>query len=109
MQPAASNSIANGLFHGSERIVLAFAIYGFVAGIVTLIDSMSYEQDIFSILSFPMNYPTIVLTLMLFGENFQVPVPIPVWNIVLVLGTTAIWTTIGFIIYCFYRLFKLGP
>lgn len=109
MQPTVSSSIGHRLFHDNERILLAFAIYGVVAGIVTVIDTLSYEQDLFVTLSIIMNIPTAMAFFMILGENFPVPVPILVWNVFIVLGSVAVWSIIGFIVYCFYRLFKLGP
>lgn len=110
MQPSSSSSsIGHRLFHNQERIIVAFVIYGLVAGIVTVIDGMSYDQDLFALLSIIMNIPTGLAFFMIAGEHPAIPVPIPVWNIFVVLGSVAVWTVIGFIVYCFYRLFKLGP
>lgn len=106
LQPATSSS---RLFQGSKGIVLAFAIYGIAAGIVTVIDSMSYEQDIQATLSIIMKIPTAMAFFMILGESFPGSMPVPVWNAVIFAGSVALWTTVGFIVYCFYKLFKLGP
>ncbi|MEP0823946.1 MAG: hypothetical protein HRF40_00520 [Nitrososphaera sp.] len=108
MQPTASSPI-HRLFHKSERIILLFAVYGVVAGVVTVISTFSYEQDLFAVLSIIMNIPTGLAYFMILGEHYSIPVPIPVWNVFIVLGSVLVWTVIGFIVYCFYRLFKLGP
>lgn len=85
-----------------------FSAYGLVAGLMIVIESMS-EQDIFGAILFPMNYPTIIALLWIVGEHYAIPVAIPVWNAMIVLMSIAVWSILGFIIYCFYRLFKLGP
>jgi len=108
LQPTAPKSIGHRVFHGNERILLAFAIYGGVAGVITVIDTMSFEQDIWATLSIIMNIPTVIAFLMILGENFPVPVPMELWHATIVASSALVWIIIGFIVYCFYRLFKLG-
>jgi hypothetical protein len=97
------------LFPGNKWILVAFAVYGLIAGLVWVVDSESYEEDIFSKISIPMNFPTLISYLWILGENFLIPVPIPVWNAITVVWSAAVWTTIGFLAYHFYRWLKYVP
>jgi hypothetical protein len=109
LQPTPSISLVHRLLRDKERIIFAFAVYGLVAGIFSVIDTNGYEPDILDNISIALNYPGFIAGMMIFGEHYSIPVPIPIWNAVIVLGTVTVWTVIGFIIYLFYRLFKLGP
>lgn len=92
------------------KILYLFALFGMAAGIITYIDSLFLEQDIFSLLSLPMNYPAIMM--LLFIEYFIIapsgfsiffhPLAIIPYSIVL-------WSFIGLIVYSLIRMFKLGP
>jgi len=86
-------------------VLLAFALFGLIAGILLILDSQRYEQDFFHTLNLWLNYPTIVALMIITGENFLLPMPIPIWNVFEILLTIGIWTLIGFIVYCFYKVF----
>jgi hypothetical protein len=86
----------------------AFALYGIVTEIITYMDSQSYEQDVWANLSIITNIPTAMAFFMILGENFHVPVPTPIWNAIIVLGSMLVWSIIGFNFYCFVKLFKMG-
>ena len=109
MQSSSLSVIGQGLLYGKERIILAFAAYGLAAGIFLAIDANGYEPDFLDNVSVAFNFPSFIVEMMIFGENYSIPVPIPIWSVFMVLGSIVVWTTIGFIVYCFYRLFKLGP
>ena len=109
MQPTPSISLVHRLLHDKERIIFAFAVYGLAAGTFSVIDTNGYEPDFLDNISILMNIPGFIVAMMIFGEHYSIPVPIHVWDVVIVLGTVTVWTTMGFVIYCFYRLFKLGP
>lgn len=89
--------------HGNERLLIPFAIYGLVAAMVWVIGSTWYEPNTGSI-SIMMNLPSILLFLWFLGENFAIPVPIPIWNIIIILWSVALWTLLGFLAYRVYRL-----
>jgi hypothetical protein len=109
MQSSSLRVVSQCLLYGKERIILAFAAYGLAAGIFLAIDANGYEPDFLDNVSVAFNFPSFIVGMMIFGEHYSIPVPIPVWNLFMVLGSVIVWTTIGFIIYCLYRLFKLGP
>ncbi|WP_337861562.1 hypothetical protein [Nitrososphaera sp.] len=75
------------MLHGSERILLAFAAYGAVAGGITVVDSLSYEHDVFATLAIVMNLPTIIAFFMFLGEGSSVPVPAGLWPATIVAST----------------------
>lgn len=101
--------VGQSLLYGKERIIIVFALYGLAVGIVSEIDASGYEPGILDNISVSLNFPSFIVGMMIFGENYSIPVPIPVWSVFMVLGSIVVWTTIGFIVYCFYKLFKLGP
>lgn len=109
MQPTTpSISPVNRLLHNKERIIIVFAVYGLAIGIVSVIDANGDELTILDNVSVSLNLPSFIVGMMIFGEHYSIPVPIPIWNVFMVLGSVVVWTTIGFIVYCFYGLFRLG-
>ncbi|WP_415283363.1 hypothetical protein [Candidatus Nitrososphaera sp. FF02] len=98
------------LWKGDRRVLLVFAMYGIVAGVVAFIDSQSYGDDIFSRLSILMNIPTIG---MFFYLQFSVADPAGVARgfhpLALIFWLASLWTFIGAVLYGFVRLFRLGP
>lgn len=105
----ASVSPVHRLLHGKEKIIFVFAAYGLAAGVFLAVDANGYLPDIFDNVSVGFNFPSFIVGMMIFGEHYPIPVPIPVWNLFMVLGSMVVWTVIGFIVYSFYRLFQLGP
>ena len=57
-------------------------------------------------LAFAMNYPTIVVMLATFSG---VSMPSYTYPIVIIGTSTAVWSPIGFVIYLFVKMFRLGP
>jgi hypothetical protein len=76
-----------------------------VAGTLLLVNSQRYEQDALNTLALSMNYPTIVALMILYGENILIPLPIPITDAITVLISITIWTLIGYMVYCFYKIF----
>lgn len=103
-----SNPLSRRLFHGSERILVVFTIYGLTIGSIAVI-AASLDLYILSPLFIALNYPAVILAFMFLGEGFSIPVPIPVWNLVIIFGSGAAWSGIGMIVYGFVKMFKLGP
>lgn len=86
-----------------------FALYGVVAGIMTYADSLSYDQDIFSLLSLPMNYPAIMM--LLFIEYFIItPSGFSIFfhSLAIIPYSIVLWSFIGLMVYGLIRMFKLG-
>lgn len=94
--------------NGNERLLIPFAIYGLVGGILIVIGGIWYDPNIGSI-AIVMNIPTVLTFFWILGENFAIPVPIPIWNVIVILWSTALWTVLGFIVYRVYRLLKCIP
>ena len=109
MQPTIPISLVHRLLQRKERIIVVFALYGLAAGIFLAIDANGYEPDFLDNVSVAFNFPSFIAGMMIFGEHYSIPVPIPVWNVFMVIGSVLVWSTVGFIVYCFYRLFRLGP
>jgi len=101
------------LLQNDSKCLFLFALYGLAAGIITLIGSLSYdENDIFSNLSYPMNFPSF---LVLFGFEWFVANPNgfsilngDISTTTLMIGSVAIWFGIGLVVYGFVKMFKLG-
>jgi disulfide bond formation protein DsbB len=96
-------------WHSDRKILYLFALYGLVAGIITYIDSTSYEQDIFANISLPMNYPAF---LMLFWAEWNLANPNG-FSILSISGmiipySILIWSFIGLLAYSLTRMFKMG-
>jgi hypothetical protein len=74
------------------------------------IDSQSYKDDIFTLISVPMNMPVIAV---FFFLQFSVAEPaglsLAFYPLTLIFWLAALWTSIGVILYGFVRLFRLGP
>jgi hypothetical protein len=94
--------------HGNEKLLIPFAIYGFVAGVLWVIGSTLYEPNIGS-LSIAMNFPTMLSMFWIVGEHFAIAVPIPIWNTLIILWSVALWTLLGFLAYRVYRLLLYIP
>ena len=101
------------LLQRDSKVLFLFAFYGLAAGIITYIGSLSYdENDIFSNLSYPMNFPSF---LVLFGFEWFVANPNgfsilngDIGTTTLMIGSVAVWLGIGLVVYGFVKLFKLG-
>lgn len=101
------------LLQRDSKFLFIFALYGLAAGIMTYIGSLSYdENDIFSNLSFPMNFPSF---LVLFGFEWFVANPNGfsiinggIGQTTIMIGSVAVWSGIGLLVYGFVKMFKLG-
>jgi hypothetical protein len=97
-------------WRGDRKILYIFALYGLAAGIVTYIDSTSYEHDIFANISFPMNYPVF---LMLFWVEWNLANPsgfsILSVSAMIIPYSILVWSFIGLLAYSLTRMFKMGP
>jgi hypothetical protein len=91
-------------------ILVAFASYGIIAGLVQVIyNEFRPLDELLRALSSYMNIPTILTMLWLLGENFSIPVPTPVWEVIVVMWSSAVWTAIGFACFHFYKWLKYIP
>ena len=88
-----------------KRIVFLFALYGLLAGIISYIASLSYDKHYLDTIASFINYPTVMIIFMANPGGFSIP-PL-VFPIAIILGSTAVWSFIGFIVYLFAKLFKL--
>jgi hypothetical protein len=86
--------------------------YGLAAGIVTLIGSL-YANEVFASLSIPINFPTFAV---LFGVEWFLANPNgfsvlngDIGTATIVIGSIAVWSGIGSVVYGFVKMFKLGP
>ena len=101
------------LLQRDSKFLFIFALYGLAAGIMTYIGSLSYdENDIFSNLSFPMNFPSF---LVLFGFEWFVANPNGfsiiyggIGQTTIMIGSVAVWSGIRLLVYGFVKMFKLG-
>jgi len=101
------------LFQRDSRLLILFALYGLAAGIITYVGSLSYdENDVFSNLSFPMNFPSFVV---LFGFEWSVANPNgfsilngDIGQTTIMIGSVAVWSGIGLLLYGLVKMFKLG-
>ncbi|MGI0013480.1 MAG: hypothetical protein ACREBU_08590 [Nitrososphaera sp.] len=102
------------LLQHDGKFLILFALYGLAAGVITYIGTLSYdENDIFSNLSYPMNFPSF---LVLFSLEWFVANPNgfsilngDVGPAILLAGSIAVWSGIGLVVYGFVKMFKLGP
>lgn len=101
------------LLQHDSKFLFLFALFGLVAGIITYIGSLSYdESDLFSNLSYPMNLPSF---LVLFGFEWFVANPngFSILNgdigiTTVMIGSVAVWFGIGLVVYGFVKMSKLG-
>jgi hypothetical protein len=98
---------------GDRGILYRFVLYGFAAGTLTYVSSLTYEQDLDNI-AMLMNFPAIII---LFGiewsianqNGFSILSGNPYQFLPIILGSAAIWSFIGLVVYAFVKMFKLGP
>jgi hypothetical protein len=102
------------LFQRDIKFLTLFALYGSAAAIITYVGSLSYdENDVFSNLSFPMNFPSF---LVLFGFEWFVANPNgfsilngDIGQTTIIVGSIAVWSGIGLLLYGLVKMLKLGP
>jgi hypothetical protein len=94
------------LLQNDAKIWFLITLYGLAAGVISYVSTLSYEDQQMDSLAFAMNYPFFVVMLVtLTGvsiSEFLVPV-------VIIAGSAAAWSLIGFVIYLFVKMFRLGP
>lgn len=95
--------------HGNEKLLIPFAIYGFIAGLIMVINGMWYGQETLRQITNLMNYPTIVSFMLIFGEGFAIPIPLPIWDIIKILWSIALWTVFGFLSFRAYKWLAYIP
>jgi hypothetical protein len=96
------------LLQRDSKFLFLFALYGLAAGIITYIWSLSHDgNDIFSNLSYPMNFPFFLL----FGFEWFVANPNGfsilnggIGTTTLITGSIPVWLGIGLVVYGFVKI-----
>lgn len=89
-------------------------LYGLAAGILTLVGSLSIdENDVFASLSYPVNFPTFLVLLgvesLLANPNGFSVLNGDIGTTTLMIGSIAVWSGIGLVVYGLVKMFRLGP
>ena len=93
------------LLQGDARIWSFATLYGLAAGAISYAASFS-EGWRLDVLAFATNYPALVV---IFAILPGVSIPPFFSPVVIIALSGAVWSFIGFLIYAFVKMFRLGP
>ncbi len=93
------------LLQGDVRIWFFATLYGLAAGVITYAASSS-EGWLLDVLAFAVNYPALMAIFAILPGVSISPFFFPV---VIIALSGAVWSFIGFLIYAFVKMFRLGP
>lgn len=94
------------LLQGDARIWSFATLYGLAAGVITYAASFSEGWHL-DALAFAMNYPAIPVMILIFSSGISMP---PFIYPIDIIGVSAVvWSFIGFVVYAFVKMFRLGP
>ena len=93
------------LLQGDARIWSFATLHGLAAGAISYAASFSEGQHL-DVLAFATNYPALMV---IFAILPGVSIP-PFFSPVAIIALSgAVWSFIGFLIYAFVKMFRLGP
>lgn len=87
------------------RIWSFVTLYGLAVGVITYAASFS-EGWRLDVLAFAMNYPALMIILAIISD---VSIPPFFFPAVITALSGAVWSFMGFVIYAFVKMFRLGP
>ncbi|MGI0038731.1 MAG: hypothetical protein ACREAO_02860 [Nitrososphaera sp.] len=87
------------------RIWSFATLYGLATGVITYAASFS-EGWRLDVLAFAVNYPALMA---IFAILPGVSIPPFFFPVVIIALSGAVWSFIGFLIYAFVKMFRLGP
>jgi hypothetical protein len=93
------------LLQGDARIWSFARLYGLAAGAISYAASFS-EGWRLDVLAFATNYPALMV---IFAILPGVSIPPFFSPVVIIALSGAVWSFIGFLIYAFVKMFRLGP
>ena len=93
------------LLQGDARIWSFATLHGLAAGAISYAASFSEGQHL-DVLAFATNYPALMV---IFAILPGVSIP-PFFSPVAIIALSgAVWSFIGFLVYAFVKMFRLGP
>jgi hypothetical protein len=94
---------------GDRKILLIFALYGFAAGLASYSASLTYDDSFMDGITSATNFAA-VLALFYVEWNLANPNDFVFFHpAMIIVGSAAVWSSIGLLTYLLVRMFKMGP
>lgn len=93
-----------------RKILYVFAFYGLAAGVTSYVASLSYDDHFMDGATLAANFPAI-LTLFYLEWNVANPNSFSVFfhPLLIIVGSMAVWSFLGLLIYLLIRMFRIRP
>jgi hypothetical protein len=97
-------------WQSDRKILYLFALYGLAAGIMSYVASLSYDDHFMDGATSAANFPAI-LTLFYMEWNVANPNGFSIFfhPIMIIVGSMAVWSFIGLLIYSLVKMLRMGP